>query len=91
MGKDLIKKKSKEIRERSKSRTRQGAQQDFAGARSFAAAAEAGSEGSTRGQETIAPLTKEETKVMLTVIMSAIVVWALYGSSGTRQLPRKCE
>ena len=71
--KDLIKKKSKEIRERSKSRTRQGAQQDFAGARSFAAAAGAGSEGSTRGQETIAPLTKEETKDMLTVIMSAIV------------------
>ena len=72
--KELIKKKSKEIRERSKSRTRQGVQQDFTGARSFVEAARAGSEGSTRRQETTTPLTKEETRhVTVTVIMSAIV------------------
>ena len=66
--KELIRKRSKEIRERSKSRNRQGGTQDPLGAQSYSAAATG-----IRGPVTTSPLTKEETKEMLTVIMSAIV------------------
>ena len=71
--KELIKKRSKEIRERSRSRSRQGGAQGFAGAASYADAARARSERSTRGPEPAIPLSKQEMKDMLTVIMSAIV------------------
>ena len=71
--KDLIKKRSKEIRERSKSRNRQGGAQSSVGAFSYAEAARTGAPGEGRRQETTNPLTKEETKDMLTIIMSAIV------------------
>ena len=66
--KELIRKRSKEIRERSKSRNRQGGTQDPLGAQSYSAAATG-----IRGPVTTSLLTKEETKEMLTVIMSAIV------------------
>ena len=66
--KELIRKRSKEIRERSKSRNRQGGTQDPLGAQSYSAAATG-----IRRPVTTSPLTKEETKEMLTVIMSAIV------------------
>ena len=71
--KEIIKKCSKEIRDRSKSRTRQEGAQGFAGAQSYAAMAGTGGGGARKGPETTTPLTKEETKDMLTVIMSAIV------------------
>ena len=71
--KELIKKRSREIRERSKSHTRQGGDQRYNGTQSYAEAMGAGTFGSGRKQETTNPLTKEETKDMLTIIMSAIV------------------
>ena len=71
--KELIKKKSKEIRERSKSRARQGGAEGFVGAKSFAEATRTNMGGGKGGQDMTSPLTKEETKDMLTIIMSAIV------------------
>ena len=71
--KELIKKRSEEIRERSKSRNRQGGDQGYVGTQSYAKAMRAGTAGGGREQETTTPLTKEETKDMLTIIMSAIV------------------
>ena len=71
--KDLIKKRSKEIREFSKSRNRQEGAQGLAGAFSYAETARTGAAREGRRQETANPLTKEETKDMLTIIMSAIV------------------
>ena len=66
--KELIKKRSKEITERSKSRNRQGGMQDPMGTQSYSEAAR-----ERRGPGTTSTLTKEETNEMLTVIMSAIV------------------
>ena len=71
--KELIKKRSKEIRERSKSRNRQGGDRGYIGTQSYAEAMGAGTAGGGREQETTTPLTKEETKDMLNIIMSAIV------------------
>ena len=71
--KELIKKRSKEIRECGKSRNRQGGDRGYVGTQSYAEAMGAGTSGSGREQETTNPLTKEETKDMLTIIMSAIV------------------
>ena len=71
--KELIKRRSKEIRERSKSRSRQEGGQGFAGAFGYADAVRTGPSDGGRKQETTTPLTKDETKNMLTVIMSAIV------------------
>ena len=71
--KELIKKRSKAIRDRNRSRLRQGGAQGFIGATSFADAARVRGERGTRGPEPTIPLSKQETKDMLTVIMSAIV------------------
>ena len=71
--KDTIKKRSKEIRDRSRSRSRQGAASNYVGTTSYAEATRPRTEGSTAGQGIPSPLTKEETKDMLTVIMTAIV------------------
>ena len=71
--KEIIKKRSKEKRDRSKSRTRQEGTQGFAEAQSYAVMAGTGGGGARKEPETTTPLTKKETKDMLTVIMSAIV------------------
>ena len=68
----MIKNKNKEYRERSKSRKRQ--QESYAAAtRAGATYASSGATGATTQSPDITPLTAEETKLIVTTIMSAVV------------------